>query len=166
MLLAFFVLALVAPAFGFFPEPVLFLPSGSPWRMMARAPASEVISLPVSLTPRDRAGVFAALDAVSDPFGPSYGAYLSHDEVSSMLAPLPTHLAAVQKWLKEGGATIVEQTTSGAWITVEITVAKAEQLLGVKFHKYVHTIAGRTITRASTTMIINKKIKDIKYFNK
>ena len=83
------------------------------------------------------------LVARSDPDRPDmFGKWLSREAVDALVAPADASTAAVRAWLATAGEPVTE-TARGDWMTVTLTVAQAEALLGggARYHRYQHKAA-------------------------
>jgi hypothetical protein len=61
-----------------------------------------------------------------------YGAHLSTDEVQALVAPHPDSVEIVDSWLAHHEVDLfsVHRSGGGDWITLRISVAQAERMLG------------------------------------
>ncbi|KAF9035738.1 family S53 protease [Hymenopellis radicata] len=108
----------------------------------------QVISLGISLTPADRAGLEERTNAVSTPGNALYGKHLSTKEIKTFAAPKQDTVEAVNAWLKESG--VNSTTTGGAfgdWLNFNITVGDANALLNATFESFADVDSGSTTLR-------------------
>ncbi|TBU30571.1 subtilisin-like protein [Dichomitus squalens] len=83
----------------------------------------------------------AALYEVSDPAHERYGQHLSKEEVAALIAPHPDSVDLVESWLHAYGLSAAnsERSPSGDWITIRVSVAQAEKMLGTKYNVFRHS---------------------------
>ncbi|THH10355.1 hypothetical protein EW145_g1384 [Phellinidium pouzarii] len=75
---------------------------------------------------------------VSDPSHERYGAHLSKEEVEALVAPHPDSIADVDAWFEHHGIepASVQRSPAGDWLSVSVSVAQAERMLGTKYHVF------------------------------
>ncbi|KAF4610506.1 hypothetical protein D9613_006684 [Agrocybe pediades] len=66
------------------------------------------------------------------------------------MAPHPDSISAVNDWLKFHGIdpSTIQRSAAGDWLTLPVSVAKAERMLNTKYHIYEHTLSGKQVVRA------------------
>lgn len=64
-----------------------------------------------------------------------------------MIAPHPDSTRAVEEWLAFHGIDAVQRTDAGDWMTVRVSVALAERMLGTKYNVYRHAASSERIVR-------------------
>ncbi|KAI9057998.1 subtilisin-like protein [Trametes sanguinea] len=116
------------------------VPSG--FTQVGPAPPETTISLRLALAESNPNGVIDALYSVSDPDSPSYGQYLSKDEVERFVAPQPATTEAVNAWLKENGLTAKPLSPAGDWLGIDVPVSKANSLFNTNFSVFQHADSG------------------------
>lgn len=74
---------------------------------------------------------------------------MSKEEVEAFTAPHTNSVEAVEAWLDFHGidTSSLERTPAGEWITLRVSVAQAERMLGAKYNVYHHTKSGETVVR-------------------
>lgn len=79
-----------------------------------------------------------------------YGQHLTKEEVEAFTAPHPASVDAVDAWLDFHGvdASALERTPAGEWVTLRVSVAQAERMLGTKYNVYHHSKSGEDVVRA------------------
>ncbi len=79
----------------------------------------------------------------------SYASTAPHrfPQVAALVAPKPETVAAVNSWLTENGIQASKASLAGDWLKFNITVSKANALLGTTFSIFNHTQSGRTSIR-------------------
>ena len=115
------------------------------WRRERRASAGDAVSVTILLrrAPSQLAALERAFWAVSDPSSPRYGAHLTQEQVTGIVAAPATTIAAVTGWLRDGGATTVRPNAHRDLISATLAADKAEALFGVALYTWRHaTYAG------------------------
>jgi subtilase family serine protease len=91
----------------------------------------------VYLAGRDRAGLTAYATAVSTPGNKLYGKYLSPAQVQSRYGATGAQVAAIKKWLSDGGLKVTSvQQGIGGYVAVTGSLAAANKAFGVTFANY------------------------------
>ncbi|KAJ6573476.1 subtilisin-like protein [Mycena vulgaris] len=113
------------------------------------SPASNaVLNLRINLVSNDLAGLEATLKEISVPSNPTYGSWLSKEEVEGYVRPSPTTTSLVAGWLAQHGITNTRNISSaGDWIAFPITIAAANRMLGANFSTYAHSPSGKRYIR-------------------
>ncbi|KAJ7107249.1 subtilisin-like protein [Mycena crocata] len=111
------------------------------------APAAETLNLRINLVQNDLAGLENALNAAAIPSSPSYGKWLSKEEVQEFARPSPETTAAVTQWLSENGVEFSPSSAAGDWISISVPAAKANDLLKADFSVFKHTASGQESIR-------------------
>lgn len=76
-----------------------------------------------------------------------YGKHLSKAETDALVAPHPTSVHAVDSWLDSHDIDPKAINRNGDWVTLRITVAQAERLLGAKYNVYHHPASSERVVR-------------------
>lgn len=79
-----------------------------------------------------------------------YGQHLSKEETEEFVRPRPESTEAVEAWLEAHGVAedgIIHRTGGGDWITVRVSVAQAERMLGTKYNVFHHPKSGEKVVR-------------------
>ncbi|KAJ7700763.1 subtilisin-like protein [Mycena rosella] len=111
------------------------------------APAAQALNLRINLVQNDLAGLEDALNAAAIPTSPSYGKWLSKDEVEAFARPSAETTAAVTQWLSENGIEFTPASAAGDWISLTVPAAKANELLKADFSVFTHTDSGKESIR-------------------
>ncbi|ARP69943.1 serine protease [Streptomyces pluripotens] len=88
----------------------------------------------VYLAGRDKAGLAAYAQAVSDPASPQYGKYLSAKKAQARFGATKAQVAAVKSWLKSSGLHVTKVTAH--YVAVSGDVAAAEKAFGTQMHNF------------------------------
>ncbi|KAL7284305.1 hypothetical protein ACG7TL_001590 [Trametes sanguinea] len=111
------------------------------------APPETTINIRLALAESNPDGLVDALYSVSDPDSPSYGQYLSKDEVERFVAPQPATTEAVNAWLKENGLTAKPLSPAGDWLGIDVPVSKANSLFNTTFSVFRREDSGAETIR-------------------
>ncbi|KAJ6561571.1 subtilisin-like protein [Mycena vulgaris] len=122
------------------------------WTIQGPAPLDHIIKLRIALPQSNFQGLEDELYKISDPYHERYGAHLSQDEISSLVAPRPESVNAVNEWLASHGIQDgdIGQSPAGDWLTIRIPVALVEKMLDTKYHVWKHTASGDYIVRTTS----------------
>lgn len=74
---------------------------------------------------------------------------MSKAQAEALVAPHPKSVEAVESWLKfhEVEAKTIDRGGSSDWITLRVTVAQAERMLGAKYNVYHHPVSSQRVVR-------------------
>ncbi|KAF7983704.1 hypothetical protein HWV62_19635 [Athelia sp. TMB] len=119
------------------------------WELQGPAPGDHTMSLRIGLKQDKIDELIATLYEVSDPAHSKYGKHLSVEEVNALTAPHPDTLDLVHAWLEhhEVDTSAALRTGANDWITIRVTVAQAERMLGTNYNVYRHSISGEDVIR-------------------
>ncbi|KAJ6552059.1 family S53 protease [Mycena vulgaris] len=92
-------------------------------------PLGQILNLRLALTQNDIAGLQEAVYNISTPGNARYGQYLTQDEVNHFVAPSEETLSKVNSWLAANNVAWSPITPAGDWISVNMTVSQANELL-------------------------------------
>ncbi|KAJ7682849.1 family S53 protease [Mycena rosella] len=146
-LASIFAVAAAGPAFQTFvvQESLSGAPAG--FAKVAPAAASSSLNLRIALPSNDVAGLEKALLDVSTPSSSNYGNHLSKAEVNAFLAPSDEAVAAVQAWLASHGLVANTSSSAGDWLSVNVPVSKANDMLSANYQTFKHIASGKTYAR-------------------
>ncbi|ROT40230.1 tripeptidyl-peptidase [Sodiomyces alkalinus F11] len=102
-------------------------------KLVRKAAAEDGINLQLSLKRQNMDQLEKFLRAVSDPFSPKYGQYMSDAEVHEIFRPTEDSFDQVIDWLTKSGFGNLHITPQAAAINVATTVETADQLFGANF---------------------------------
>ncbi|KDQ50709.1 hypothetical protein JAAARDRAFT_185905 [Jaapia argillacea MUCL 33604] len=120
------------------------------WKLQGPAPADHKLAMRIGLKQDKLDELISALYTVSDPTHGNYGQHLSKEEVDALVAPHPDSMELVESWLAYHGVDpddAVHRTSGGDWITVVVSVEKAERMLGTTYNVYEHEATSESIIR-------------------
>ncbi|EEH19223.1 hypothetical protein PABG_01542 [Paracoccidioides brasiliensis Pb03] len=113
-------------------------PTPSKWIREGMAPPAMNISLQIGLAQGHPTELEKNLQEVSNPLHRRYGQFLTRDEAARLLRPQQHVIDRIQAWLKDNGVPIHRHFFNAArdWLTITMTIAEAELLLGTKYSIY------------------------------
>ncbi|THH29754.1 hypothetical protein EUX98_g4430 [Antrodiella citrinella] len=106
------------------------------------ASPESVLKLRIALAQNNPAGLTAALLDVSEPTSANFRQHLTKEEVEAFVAPKPETVTAVNQWLSENGLNATKISPTGDWISFEVPVSKASELLNADFETFTHVATG------------------------
>uniref|UniRef100_A0A7N4PXP5 Tripeptidyl peptidase 1 n=1 Tax=Sarcophilus harrisii TaxID=9305 RepID=A0A7N4PXP5_SARHA len=119
------------------------------WVSIGRVGPTESLSLTFALRQQNLQQLQKLVQDVSDPGSPRYGKYLSLEDVAALVRPSTLTLSTVQKWLLAAGVQDCQTVITEDFLTCQMTVQQAEQLLpGAEFHRYVGRLGGGRVVRS------------------
>ncbi|KAF7299343.1 Tripeptidyl-peptidase sed3 [Mycena indigotica] len=111
------------------------------------APAATTIKLRFGLFSNNFPGLEDTLFAVSTPGSARYGQHLTLEQAKAFMEPTEDSLSAVTSWLDAHGLTATVASPYGEWLTVEVPVSKANEMLNANFETFTHIDSGLQIIR-------------------
>ncbi|KAH9913288.1 family S53 protease [Fomitopsis serialis] len=126
-------------------------PSG--YTQTGPADPDTVLTLRLALVQSDYDGLIDALYDVSTPSSAHYGEYLSKEEASAYMAPTNKSTSAVNAWLNENGLQATVLSAAGDWLSVQLPVSTANDLLEADFSVFTHAVTGKQAVRTLTYSI-------------
>ncbi|KAF7334662.1 Serine protease S53 [Mycena venus] len=111
------------------------------------APADQILSLRLALTQSDIVGLQDTVYEISTPGNPRYGQYLTEDEVKQFVAPSADTASLVNGWLASNELTAAPASPAGDWISVNMTVSQANDLLAAEFLTFRNDGTNQTVVR-------------------
>ncbi|KZS89734.1 secreted peptidase-S8 [Sistotremastrum niveocremeum HHB9708] len=123
------------------------------WIKKYPAPSDHTIHLKIGIKQNEEGLEFirSHLLKSSDPTHELYTSPLSHSDILSLTAPSPSSLSTIQSWLADHSITpsshIHTPSASKDWLTIQIPISKAEDLLNASYSVYEHWKTGAQIIR-------------------
>ncbi|KAJ7659446.1 subtilisin-like protein [Mycena rosella] len=111
------------------------------------APAGEMFTLRVALTPNNVAGLEAKLMSISTPGSSEFRQWLSKEEVKTFVQPSSEAVSAVNTFASANGLKPTIISPNGDWVSFTLPVSHANELFAAKFETFTHPDMKRTITR-------------------
>lgn len=110
------------------------------WSKRNKLNSSIILPMRIALAQRNVNVIEKLLMDVSHPQSPKYGRHMTSAQIIDMFAPRQGTVSAVIKWLNDFGINIthIRNSTSKGWLSFNLTVAEAEELLKAKYYVYEH----------------------------
>lgn len=124
------------------------IPKG--WDFDSPAPANYVFDLRIGVKQAGIEDLIANLMEISDPGHGRYAQHLTKEEVEAFARPHPDSTEAVSSWLEHHAiekSKVAHVSGGGDWVTVRVSVAQAERMLGTKYNVYHHPASGQRVVR-------------------
>jgi len=120
-----------------------FLPPG--WKRHGMIPSHEVLPMRFALSQSNLDKAEDFLMDVSHPDSPNFGKHWTAKQVAETFAPSQASVDAVTAWLKNSGIAPerIRKSQSMGWLTLNATVAEAENLLKTRFFLHKHSLTGK-----------------------
>jgi subtilase family serine protease len=118
--------------------------AGGKARLVGQLPATQRLSLAISLPLRNENGLDDLLQQIYAPRSSSYRHYLSVQEFTERFGPAPGDYEAVLQFARTNGLTVVDTAANRMVLDVEGSVANIEKAFQVKMGLYQHTTENRT----------------------
>ena len=110
---------------------------------IARLAATNRLHLAIGLSLRNREGLNALLQQVSDPASPNYHHFLTSDEFLAQFGPTEQDYQSVLEFAKTNGLTVTRQHGNRMLVEVDANAADVEHAFNVTLHKYRQTSSSR-----------------------
>ncbi|KXN85175.1 Tripeptidyl-peptidase SED2 [Leucoagaricus sp. SymC.cos] len=120
------------------------------WELYSEAPSDYTFDLRIGLRQGGMDDLIGHLTEISDPTHARYGQHLTKEETEALVRPRPETTELVEMWFEAHGLTnddVVHRTGGGDWITVRVSVALAERMLGTKYNVYHHRGSNEMVVR-------------------
>ncbi|OCH96339.1 subtilisin-like protein [Obba rivulosa] len=120
------------------------------WELHGPAPADYRFDLRIGLKQARIAELITALYEVSDPAHLRYGQHLSKEEVDALVAPHSDSVDLVESWIAahDIDTSACHHSDGGDWLSIEVSVAEAERILGTQYNVYRHAGSDDYVVRA------------------
>jgi subtilase family serine protease len=112
--------------------------------VVGHVPASERLSLAISLPLRNEAALDELLQEIYDPQSANYHKYLSVEEFTSRFGPVAGDYTAVVNFARANGLDVIDSTANRMVLDVEGPAANIESAFHVALNIYQHPTEGRT----------------------
>eukprot|EP00003_Mantamonas_plastica_P016728 TRINITY_DN2797_c0_g1_i1.p1 TRINITY_DN2797_c0_g1~~TRINITY_DN2797_c0_g1_i1.p1 ORF type:complete len:577 (-),score=172.75 TRINITY_DN2797_c0_g1_i1:76-1806(-) len=149
------------------PESFATIPDG--WVQGEPADRDQEIVLTIALQGENDEELKNLVDEISDPFSPTYGDYLSVDQLIRLTSAPETTIAAVSEWLSEFVSTSernqrINLVDTGDVFHVKLPVHAVEKMLQTQYFVYQHKDTGMQVVRGSNTYSVPVEVaKHIKF---
>ncbi|KAJ7465224.1 family S53 protease-like protein [Mycena latifolia] len=111
------------------------------------AASDATINLRIGLFSNNFAGLEETLYAVSTPGSALYGQHLTLEEAKAFMEPTAESLSAVTAWLDSHDLKATVASPYGEWLTVQVPVSKANEMLDANYETFTHLETGKQIVR-------------------
>jgi subtilase family serine protease len=112
--------------------------------LVGHLPATQRLSLAISLPLKDEAGLDQFLQQIYDPQSPDYHHYLSVEEFAERFGPNASDYAAVVDFARANGLDVVDTAENRMVLDVEGPAASIERGFHVSLNLYQHPTENRT----------------------
>jgi subtilase family serine protease len=112
--------------------------------LVGHLPATQKISLAISLPLRNESELKGLLQRIYDPQSASYHHYLSVEEFTARFGPTESDYAAVRQFAKANGFDVVDTAANRLVLDVAGTAANIEAAFHVSLNLYQHPTENRT----------------------
>lgn len=134
-------------------EPGASVPSA--WEKGTRADKSQTLSLRLALKHREDLDLEKELLHVSTPGSSRYGKHMSLAEINQLVAPHASTLEEVHAWLERYGLEGTNITKGSDFLSVELTIGQAEELLMTEYHQFQNA-NGKVVSRTESYSVPEK----------
>ncbi|KAJ6527418.1 family S53 protease [Mycena capillaripes] len=110
-------------------------------------PLEHTLHLRLALTQNNIAGLQDTVYDISTPGNVRYGQYLTQDEVNKFVTPSGETLSQVNSWLAAHGIAPSPLTPAGDWISVNMSVSLANEMLAAEFWTFQNQDTNQTVVR-------------------
>lgn len=120
------------------------------WSFETFAPQDYIFDLRIGLKPTGMDQLIADLMEISDPSHDRYAQHLSKAEVADFMTPHSSSVEAVESWLSLhtiNRTSVGRVGVGGEWVTLRLSVAEAERMLGAKYHIFHNSASGQRVVR-------------------
>ncbi|KAJ6478021.1 family S53 protease [Mycena vulgaris] len=111
------------------------------------APLDQTLNLRLALTQNNIAGLQDTVYDISTPGNARYGQYLTQNEVNKFVAPSVETLSQVNSWLAAHSIASSPLTPAGDWISVNMSVSQANEMLAAEFSTFQNQDTNQTVVR-------------------
>ncbi|KAL8280252.1 hypothetical protein RQP46_007366 [Phenoliferia psychrophenolica] len=110
------------------------------WQRSAAVDGNYIIPLRIGLVQSNLHRIEEELRAVSDPSSATYGQHWAAKDIAAFFQPSKESVSAVQNWLEDAGFAShrLRLTGGNQWMTVNVTINEAEELLKTRYEMYEH----------------------------
>ncbi|KAI0736372.1 family S53 protease-like protein [Fomitopsis betulina] len=110
--------------------------------LVSSADADTVLNLRLGLVSENTDKLIETLYDVSTPSSPNYGQHLSRSDAAALLSPSSESVQAVDAWLAENSLDATSVSPGGDWLSIQVPVSKANEMLGADFSVFTHEESG------------------------
>jgi kumamolisin len=114
-------------------------------KLIGIRPTTDVVTLNVSLSLRDRNGLLNFIHELNDPNSPFYHHPLSQTQANQLFNPTASDEQQVESWLQSNGLAVTQTYANHLMVDAQGTVGQIEAMLGVTIDKYQLSAGGKTL---------------------
>ncbi|KAJ6467917.1 subtilisin-like protein, partial [Mycena sanguinolenta] len=111
------------------------------------APANEMITLRVALASANVAGLEERLKSIATPGTSNFREWLSMDDVKTYMQPSFDTVSAFDAFASANGLAPAVISPNGDWVSITLSVSKANTLFAAEFDQFTHPSINGPITR-------------------
>jgi subtilase family serine protease len=127
--------------------------------IVGELPATQRLSLAVSLPLRNDDELDEFLQNLYDPNSPSYRQYLTVEEFAARFGPTEADYAAVVDFAQRNGLTVIDRFANRMVVDVEGPVENIEKAFQLKLKIYQHPTESRTFYAPDRELTVNLDVK-------
>ena len=129
------------------------------WEQLDRVEKDTVLELSFALKQENLDELEKLFWEVSNPDSPSYGKYLTTDEITEMIAPRYSTVRVVEQWLKSHGVTQCQLVANSDYVNCQMTRQTAERILtGAVFFYFRHDKHDQKVIRSASRYYIHSYV--------
>jgi subtilase family serine protease len=117
------------------------------WALLARADSAQSHTFKIALKQRNLNVLDDIFWKISDPHSPSYGQFLTSEQILDIVAPDSSVVNAVVDWLVSGGVERSNILNHRDALSVKAPAEVVEVLFQTKLYNFVHQESGRLLAR-------------------
>ncbi|KAJ6467910.1 family S53 protease-like protein [Mycena sanguinolenta] len=125
------------------------------------APGSEMITLRVGLTSNNVAGLEDQLKSIATPGSSNFRQWLSMDDVKTFVQPSADTVSAFNAFASANGITPTVISPNGDWVSITLSVSKANTLFAAEFERFTHPSINGSITRTLSVSLPSELVGHI-----
>jgi len=130
------------------------------WEMVSRSHPDQLHTFMVALPQRNLDVLNDVFWKVSNPESPSYGRFLTREQILDIVAPESHVTSAVVDWLVRGGVAQSNIVSHGDALSVRAKAGVVELLFETKMFNFVHKNTGRLLSRNLGPYSVPLSLKD------
>jgi tripeptidyl-peptidase-1 len=115
------------------------------WLKKSRPQPTKLVKFRLAITQSNAAEFEQKVIELSTPGHPSYGQYMTQDEVKDFLRPSPAISDKITAWLRSANTPANAINADGNWISFTVPISQAEQILETNFFYFHHPQQGAVI---------------------
>ncbi|RJE24912.1 Tripeptidyl-peptidase [Aspergillus sclerotialis] len=117
------------------------------WRKSQSALPSQIMQFRIAPKLDGMDGFHQMVIGLSTPGSPTYGQFMTRDQIKDLMRPPPAVSDLIRSWLIEEGVPDGAIEDTGDWIKFSVPVRQAEKIMRTKFYDFQNTGGGNVKTR-------------------